>query len=258
LVAVFFVTSSDSGSLVIDTIAAGGETETPALQRLFWCVLEGVVAALLLLAGGLAALQTATIASALPFAVVMLVLAWGLFRGMSSDVARRQAGPPVSTPTFDPSWQKRLARILHQPTRREVEQFLKDTAMPALESVAGELKSKGIAARAERDPARPAVYLAVPAEKVRNFMYGVELDSQLMPPFAVRTAAQAEGRRERLYESRTYIGDGSRGYDVMGLSKEQLIADILGQYERYRAHAVSPQSELYVTAPDAAEPAKEK
>jgi choline/glycine/proline betaine transport protein len=126
LVTVFFITSSDSGSLVIDTIAAGGETETPAMQRLFWCVLEGIVASLLLLAGGLAALQTATIASALPFTVVMLALCFGLFRGLSADVARHQVAARVTAaqPTFDPSWQKRLSRILHQPTRREVERFL--------------------------------------------------------------------------------------------------------------------------------------
>lgn len=252
LVGVFFITSSDSGSLVIDTIAAGGETETPPLQRLFWCVLEGVVASLLLLAGGLAALQTATIASALPFAAVILVLGWGLFRGMSADVARRQVVAQLATPTFDPSWQKRLARILHQPTRREVEQFLAGTALPALESVANELKAKGIGARAERESGRVAVCLTVPAEKVRSFVYGVEMDSHLLPSFAVRNAARAEGKRERYYEARTFFSDGSRGYDVMGLSKEQLIADVLGQYERYRAHAVSPQSELYVTAPDAA------
>ncbi|MBA76852.1 MAG: transporter, partial [Tistrella sp.] len=82
LVTVFFVTSSDSGSMVVDTIASGGATNTPIPQRVFWCVLEGVVAAVLLLAGGLSALQTVTIASALPFAVVMLLLCWSLFRGM--------------------------------------------------------------------------------------------------------------------------------------------------------------------------------
>lgn len=255
LVAIFFVTSSDSASLVIDTIAAGGETETPASQRLFWCLAEGVVASLLLLAGGLTALQTATIASALPFAVVMLVLAWGLFRGMSADLARGQVAPAAAAPTFDPSWQRRLARILHQPTRRDVEQFLSSVATPALQSVASELKARGIEAVAERDSARAAVWLTVPAKKVRNFAYGVEIDSHLLPTFAARTAARTEGQRERYYEARTYFGDGSRGYDVMGLSKDQLISDVLGQYERYRAHTVSPQSQLYVTAPDAAPPA---
>src|SRR5690606_35105922 len=91
LVAIFFVTSSDSGSLVVDTIAAGGETETTKMQRVFWCTVEGVVAIVLLMAGGLGALQSATIASALPFAIIMLVLVFGLFKGMRADVAQKRA-----------------------------------------------------------------------------------------------------------------------------------------------------------------------
>ena len=68
LIVVFFVTSSDSGSLVIDTITAGGKLDAPVAQRVFWCVLEGIVAIALLLGGGLVAAQAATLATGLPFA----------------------------------------------------------------------------------------------------------------------------------------------------------------------------------------------
>ncbi|NPB14207.1 transporter, partial [Shigella sonnei] len=64
LVAVFFVTSADSGSLVIDTLASGGADDTPRWQRIYWCVMQGAAAALLLLAGGLGALQAATLVAA--------------------------------------------------------------------------------------------------------------------------------------------------------------------------------------------------
>src|SRR5690606_31262007 len=74
LIITFFVTSSDSGSLVIDALASGGQV-TPAWQRTFWASMEGAVAAALLIAGGLKALQTMTIVSALPFAIIMLVAA---------------------------------------------------------------------------------------------------------------------------------------------------------------------------------------
>ena len=78
----FFVTSSDSGSMVIDIITSGGNPNPPVLSRLFWAILEGTVAAVLLLGGGLTALQTATIASGLPFAVVLLGMCWALYRGL--------------------------------------------------------------------------------------------------------------------------------------------------------------------------------
>ncbi|HCJ28496.1 MAG TPA: choline transporter, partial [Pseudomonas sp.] len=82
LIITFFVTSSDSGSLVIDSLAAGGASHTPVWQRVFWASTEGLVAAALLLAGGLSALQTMTIASALPFAVIMLISALGMWRAL--------------------------------------------------------------------------------------------------------------------------------------------------------------------------------
>ena len=89
LVAVFFITSSDSGSLVSIPSPRAGKPRPRTIQRVFWCALEGVVAAVLLLAGGLAALQSATIASALPFTFVMLALVWALFVGMRADLRSR-------------------------------------------------------------------------------------------------------------------------------------------------------------------------
>ena len=82
LVTVFFVTSADSGSLVIDTITAGGKTNAPVSQRIFWASFEGLVAIALLLGGGLAALQAAAVSTGLPFAVVLLLGCWGLIRGL--------------------------------------------------------------------------------------------------------------------------------------------------------------------------------
>ena len=85
LVVTYFVTSSDSGSLVIDMLAAGGHTDPPKIQRVFWAVTEGVVAAVLLLAGGLGALQAASIAAGLPFSVIMVFMCIGLSKALRSE-----------------------------------------------------------------------------------------------------------------------------------------------------------------------------
>ena len=86
LVIVFFVTSSDSGSLVIDTIAAGGKVDAPAPQRVFWCIFEGIVAIVLLLsAGGLSSLQSMVISTGLPFTIVLLVMCVAIWRGLASE-----------------------------------------------------------------------------------------------------------------------------------------------------------------------------
>ncbi len=92
-VILFFVTSSDSASLVVDTIASGGKQNPPVAQRVYWAVLEGVIAAVLLLVGGLKALQTASITAALPFCLVMIVMCVALVRGLRND---RRFGDDVS------------------------------------------------------------------------------------------------------------------------------------------------------------------
>ncbi|MBS1303505.1 BCCT family transporter [Loktanella sp. SALINAS62] len=86
LVIVFFVTSSDSGSLVIDTITAGGKIDAPVPQRVFWCIFEGAVAIVLLLsAGGLASLQSMVISTGLPFTIVLLFMCYAIYKGLKSE-----------------------------------------------------------------------------------------------------------------------------------------------------------------------------
>ena len=86
LVIVFFVTSSDSGSLVIDTITAGGKIDAPVPQRVFWCIFEGAVAIVLLLSvGGLKSLQSMVISTGLPFTVVLLMMCWAIFKGLQTE-----------------------------------------------------------------------------------------------------------------------------------------------------------------------------
>jgi choline/glycine/proline betaine transport protein len=85
VVAIFFVTSSDSGSLVVDILTSGGHPDPPISQRVFWALMEGTVAAILLVTGGLTALQTAAITTALPFCVIILLICWSLVRGLRAE-----------------------------------------------------------------------------------------------------------------------------------------------------------------------------
>jgi choline/glycine/proline betaine transport protein len=85
LVTSFFVTSSDSGSLVVDSLTAGGKLDAPVPQRIFWALTEGAVAAVLLIGGGLGALQTAAISTGLPFAILLIILMWSLLEGLRKE-----------------------------------------------------------------------------------------------------------------------------------------------------------------------------
>ncbi len=85
LVTVFFITSSDSGSLVVDHLTSGGKLDSPVPQRVFWAIMEGVVAATLLIGGGLTALQTAAVITGAPFALILLLMIYSLYVGFSQE-----------------------------------------------------------------------------------------------------------------------------------------------------------------------------
>ncbi|MDE0287752.1 MAG: BCCT family transporter, partial [bacterium] len=82
----FFVTSSDSGSLVVDHLTSGGKLDSPKPQRVFWAIMEGFVAIVLLIGGGLSALQTAAVATGLPFLFVLLIMLWSLKKAFDEEL----------------------------------------------------------------------------------------------------------------------------------------------------------------------------
>lgn len=234
LVVTFFVTSSDSGSLVIDIITSGGEPEPPVWQRVFWAVTEGVVAAVLLLAGGLAALQTGAIASALPLALILLVVCYGLFKALRGEVQRQESMQVVSQSVAGgPSmpWKQRLGVLLHQPNRARALAFMKETVALALNEVAGEIRGRGLTADVEI--ADREARLTVSHGSDDEFHYGVALRGVPVPSFAVTAL---EGEREgpdRIWRAEVSLREGGQRYDILGYTKEQVIADLLGQYERH-------------------------
>ena len=125
MVVVFFVTSADSGALVVDMLASSGQGHSPLWQRIFWSVCIGAVAIALLLANGLKALQTMTLITALPFAVIMLFMAAALMKGLVIDYSYYQRSFAVSTvPWSGRLWKQRLKQIVTFKDRRSAEEFI--------------------------------------------------------------------------------------------------------------------------------------
>ncbi|MFP4397792.1 MAG: BCCT family transporter, partial [Desulfonatronovibrio sp.] len=235
LVVTFFVTSSDSGSLVVDMLTSGGEEDAPVWQRIFWASAKGVVAAVLLLAGGLGALQTATIASALPFTVIMVFMCWGLFRALRIDAVKKNA---LQTATIMPaamtagSWKKHLRTLVYQPGKNEVEQFIQNTVKPALTEFKDELRKRNLEARIqEGDDGR--VWLEVLHQEEIDFFYSVRPRPYIPPAFALSDTRKKQTEKSRFYRAEVHLKEGGQDYDIMNWNKEQIINDVLNQYNRH-------------------------
>jgi choline/glycine/proline betaine transport protein len=234
LVITFFVTSSDSGSLVIDIITSGGNEDPPVWQRVFWALTEGAVAAVLLLAGGLSALQTASITAALPFTFIMLLVCYGLLKALRLESYRRLS---LDTPYnvqirgAGVSWQERLQTVISHPRKQVALDFIQEVAVQAMQAFAEEVRRSGLEAEVSEEEGRSSINVYHGGE--REFLYGVHLKKYVVPSFAF------EGRRKQDQEQRTYyradvhLLEGGQHYDVMGYTHDQLIADMLAQYERH-------------------------
>ena len=237
MVVVFFVTSADSGAMVVDTLAADGTENTPIWQRIFWAGLMGVVAITLLLAGGMSALQTVTIASALPFSIILLVSIYGLFKALRVDAYKRDSQQMTTiapTASRNPiSWQQRLRKIAWYPKRSNVRRFMTEVIQPAMEMVKAELAKQGTVS-STNDSEDDRIRFEVNMGEDLNFVYEVRLRSYLQPAFALAGLKDEERDEEyKYYRAEVYLKEGGQDYDVMSWTQEQIIHDILDQYEKH-------------------------
>lgn len=237
MVVVFFVTSADSGALVVDTLASGGSDRTPVWQRVFWASMMGFVAITLLLAGGMKALQTVTIASALPFSIILLISIYGLFKALKIDAYKRdskQITTIAPTAARNPiSWQRRLRNIAYFPKRSQVRRFMSEVILPAMKMVEAELTKQNTASSTD-DSAEDRIRFEVNLGEELNFVYEVRLRPYLQPTFAlVGMADEERSEEQKYYRAEVYLKEGGQDYDVMSWTQEQIIHDILDQYEKH-------------------------
>ena len=235
MVVIFFVTSADSGALVLNMLSAGGRDDTPVLQRIFWAGVIGAVAAVLLLAGGLASLQTAAIASALPFSVALLGAIWGFARALTVDVSQRDTQTVTPVLASDGDWRQRLSNLLSFPEDQKVRRFLRDEVVPALQDFASELRLHDVeAAVLSRFDERSNVRLEVLSGGEIDFVYEVRSRPHPMPDERLAGEAIASlGSGDRFYRAEVHLSQGGQDYCIMGWTRDQITHDVLNHYENH-------------------------
>ncbi len=232
IVVVFFVTSADSGAMVVNTLASYGSNKTPVWQRIFWAVLIGMVAIALLITSGLSALQTATIASALPFSMILLISIYGLLKALHVDAYKRDsqkmaiiAPTAASNPV---SWQRRLRNIAYFPKHSHVKRFMEEVIHPSMALVEAELAKQHYSSSINKEQ-DDRIHFEVDLGDNLNFIYEVRLHAFIQPTFAL-AGLNAE---QKYYRAEVHLKEGGQDYDVMGWTQEQIIHDILNQYEKH-------------------------
>ncbi|HYG42733.1 MAG TPA: choline transporter, partial [Bordetella sp.] len=180
--------------------------------------------------------QTATIASALPFSVILLLAIWGLFKALKLDATKRgirYQSLTLSRPARSgQSWERRLRNMVMMPRRAHVLRFIAEVATPALEDVADELRKQGYMVDVREDPDDGSVAMDVSHGQHLDFSYAVRPESFVRPSL---TPSEDSSEEERKYfRAEVHLREGGQDYDIMGWSRDAVIGDILDQYERHR------------------------
>ncbi len=246
VISIFFVTSADSGIFVLNSIASQGEEKAPKWQSIFWGVLLAVLGSSLLYSGGLDSLQTMTLIIALPFMAIMIILCFGLWKGLMVDSQYSSKNFSQGSASWSAeNWKERLEKIVNPTDRKDIRQFLLKTARPAFKALVEEFDSHGLTAQTKFiDGKNPKIEFEVVKENLRNFLYGIECQSRELSNLVVEDSNVPNIEESKIYEPITYFFDGRLGYDVQYMTKDELIADVLKQYERFMNLAMDESHEL--------------
>ncbi|MCY4044022.1 MAG: choline BCCT transporter BetT [Cellvibrionales bacterium] len=242
IIVIFFVTSCDSSAMVIDILSSKPSNTSqsqvvagPLWQRIFWSLSIGIVAMVLMLAGGLKALQAATIVSALPFCIILLFSTYGLLRGLMTDSLKKESlehihiTPPQSAKGAIP-WQSRLSNLVHFPRQKQVKTFNANVVYPAMLAIAEELEKQGVKTALTQDETNDSPCLTIIHGDEKNFIYKITPRAYLQPSFMMD---DSDDEHRKYYRAEVFLSEGGQNYDIMGWSKEQVINDIIRQYEKH-------------------------
>ena len=238
VISLFFITSADSGIYVLNNIASRDKSlAAPRWQAVMWGILMSVVAIVLMQSGGLANLQAMTLLVALPFAMLMLLMCFSLWKGLNADKKYFDTKVnPTSIFWTGDKWKERLEQMMNQTQEKDILRFLKHTVLPAMRELRQELIGKyelSVQINTLFDQDEPAVELVIQKELMRDFMYGVKSIGREVSEQLINDDNLPHIQHSWTYEPYTYFFDGRVGYDVQYMDQDELIADMLKHYERY-------------------------
>ena len=238
----FYVTSADSGSLVLGNFTsklADINNDAPNWLRIFWSVTIGVLTLGMLMTDGVSALQNTTVIMGLPFSFVIFFIMAGLYKSLRLEDYRRASNqqslaPLPATSDAALNWKQRLTRVMNYPGTTHTQKMMDTVCRPAMQDVAQELELRGAKVtftehEPEEDEKINHLELQVALGEEQNFIYQIWPVRYAVPAFTYR----ARAGKSNYYRLETFLLEGTQGNDLMDFTKHQVINDILDQYERH-------------------------
>lgn len=249
IIIIFFVTSADSGIYVMNNIASKNAEKSPKWQMIFWGALLAILALMLLNAGGLQALQTMTLITALPFSIIMLLFCVSLVKALTIDRSYYERDFSVSTvPWSGEFWKDRLQQIVSFKSRQSVDGFMLGTVKVAFEELQSEFRHNGIEAKIQQLDNPNRIQIEIRHDVINNFIYGVKNQVKVVSDYVVEEENLPDLDDKKTYFPKSYFGDAREGYDVQYFTKNELISDVLKHYERFLEIISEEKNEMFISS----------
>jgi choline/glycine/proline betaine transport protein len=239
----FYLTSANSGAMMMSNFSStipDPSQDGPKSLRIFWALVTALLTIAMLVAGGVTTMEHATLIFALPVTIIAWLVMASFTKALRIEraqregrVLRRRSMTADGGHAPERTWRHRLAGLLSYPSKKQAAQFMEDTVHPALNELVGEFTKQGHQATLDiipNDQTGISSYaLAVTVPDHSGFLYEVQAVEAPMPVFGGRMYPETE----TYYRVEVFTQTGSEGYDLMGVSQEQMIDDVLARYEAH-------------------------
>ncbi len=239
----FYLTSANSGAMVMSNYSStipDPADDGPKWLRIFWAVLTAILTIAMLVAGGVTAMEYATLIFALPVTIVAYLVMASFTKALRMEKADREGRELRRSNTAasgghapERSWRQRLANLRSYPSKRQVAEFVTSTVQPALSGVSREFEKQGYASTmAVNELAEhgiPSSSIEVDMGDHRPFRYEVAAVETNVPMVGARVGQNPE----RYFRLEVFTQTGSEGYDLMGVTRQQIIDDVLDRFESH-------------------------
>ncbi|MDP2455083.1 MULTISPECIES: BCCT family transporter [unclassified Kaistella] len=248
IVIIFFVTSADSGIFVMNNIATKNALKSPKWQTVLWGILLAGLSLLLLNAGGLKALQSMTLITALPFSIILILFIVSLIKALTIDQAYYdRTFSKATVPWSGKLWKDRLKQIVATKDRQSINHFIDTVVKEAFTELQAEFAENGISANINHHSNPKKIEIEIKYDLINNFVYGVETTSKKVSGFLVSEENFPEVQEKGAFYPKSYFGDTREGYDVQYFTKNELISDVLKHYDRFLDIVSEERNEMFIS-----------
>ncbi|SHK50570.1 BCCT family transporter [Epilithonimonas mollis] len=249
IIIIFFVTSADSGIFVMNSIATKNARISPKWQTAGWGVLLAVLALMLLNAGGLEALQSMTLITALPFSIIMILFIVSLTKALVIDKGYYEKDFSSTTiPWSGEHWRERLRQIVSFNDAESTELYIKTTVQQAFQELGEEFSKNGIDAKINLHNIPESIEVEIKYDVINNFKYGVKKESKMISEYLLDEENLPNSEEGVVYYPKSYFGDSREGYDIKLFTKNELISDVLKHYERFIEIVSEEKNTMFISS----------